>query len=168
VIIELGSRRLVHYGVTRNATDVWLAQRLREATPLTQGPRHPIRDNERKYGRSCGRVASGAGIEVLRTLYAAPKANAICERFLGSVPRECLDHFLILSDRHLYRLMREYKRYFNHARPHQGIGKRIPRQPVRGIEAPTSGELISRPTLGCFHHGYQWRADERPSHPRAA
>lgn len=51
----------------------------------------------------------------------APKANAICERFLGSVRRECLDHFLILSERHLYRVMKEYRRYFNHVRPHQGI-----------------------------------------------
>jgi putative transposase len=168
VVIELGSRRLVHLGVTSNPTDPWVAQQLREATPFRDGPRYLIRDNDRKYGRSFARIASGTGIEVLRTPYGAPKANAICERFLGSVRRECLDHFLVLSERHLYRLMNEYKRYFNHARPHQGIGQRIPRQPVRGAEPPESGELISRPLLGGLHHDYQWRADERPSYPRAA
>jgi transposase InsO family protein len=103
VIIELSSRRLVHFGATRNPTDAWLAQQLREATPFGDGPRYLIRDNDRKYGRSFARVAEGTGIEVLRTPFGAPKANAICERFLGSVRRDCLDHIPISSEWHLYR-----------------------------------------------------------------
>jgi putative transposase len=67
VIIELGSRRLVHFGVTRNPTGAWVAQRLREATPCSQGPRYLIRDNDRKYGRLFARIDSGTSIEVLRT-----------------------------------------------------------------------------------------------------
>jgi len=90
VIIELGSRRLVHFGVTRNPTDAWVAQQLREATTFGQGPRYLLRDNDNKYGDRFSRIAVGTGIEVLRTPYAAPKANAVCERFLGSVRRECL------------------------------------------------------------------------------
>jgi transposase InsO family protein len=168
VIIELGSRRLVHFGVTRSPTDAWVAQQLREATPFGEGPRYLIRDNDRKYGGLFATVASGTAIEVLRTPYRAPKANAICERFLGSVRRECLDYFLILSERHLYRLMKEYKGYFNHARPHQGIGQQIPCQPVQGSEPQMIEELISRPVLGGLHHNYQWRAVERPSYSRAA
>jgi hypothetical protein len=121
VIIELDSRRLVHYGVTRNSTDAWVAQQLHEAIPFAQGPPYLIRDNDRKYGRSFARVASGTRIAVLRTPYGAPKANARYERFLGSVRRECLDYFLILSERHLHRVMKQYQVYFNHARPHQGI-----------------------------------------------
>jgi len=93
VIIELGSRRVVHMGVTRNPTDEWTAQQLREAIPFGEVPRYLIRDNDSKYGDSFDRVT--AGIEVLRTPYQAPKANAICERFLGSLRRECLDYFLI-------------------------------------------------------------------------
>ena len=85
VIIELGSRRLVHFGVTRNPADAWVAQQLREATPFGKRPRFFIRDNDNKYGVSFAAVAAGTGIEVLRTLYEAPKANAHCERFLGSV-----------------------------------------------------------------------------------
>ncbi len=111
VIIELGSGRLVLYGVTRNPTDEWVAQQLREATPFAQGPRYLIRDNDSKYGASFARVASGTGIEVLRTPYGGPKANAFCELFLGSVRRECLDHFLSLSERHLYRVTKEYLEY---------------------------------------------------------
>jgi transposase InsO family protein len=168
VIIELGSRRLVHFGVTRSPADAWLAQQLREATPFGEGPRFLIRDNDRKYGKLFARVATGTGIDVLRTPYEAPKANAICERFLGSVRREGLDHFLILSERHLHRVLKEYSEYFNHARPHQGIGQTIPCQPVRGAEPQMIGELISSPVLGGLHHDYHWQSHERPSFQRAA
>ena len=74
VISELGSRRMVHFGVTRNPTDEWTAQQLREATPFGEGPRFLIRDNDKKYGSSSERAASG--IDVLETPYRAPKANA--------------------------------------------------------------------------------------------
>jgi transposase InsO family protein len=168
VIIELGSRRLVHFGVTKNPTDAWLAQQLREATPFALGPRYLIRDNDTKYGRLFARVASGTEIEVLRTPYGAPKANAICERFLGSVRRECLDYFLLLSQRRLHRVMKEYQEYFNHARPHQGIGQSVPCQPVRGAKPQTIGELISRPALGGLHHDYHRQSHDRPPYPHAA
>jgi putative transposase len=168
VIIELGSRRLVHYGVTRNPTDVWLAQQLRDATPFAQGPRYLIRDNDRKYGRSFARVASGTGIDVLRTPYGAPKANAICERFLGSVRREGLDHFLILSERHLHRAMTDYQEYFNRARPHQGIGQRIPCRPERWDGQMANKKVASRSVLGGLHHDYHWQSHGRSSYPQAA
>ncbi|RLC71456.1 MAG: hypothetical protein DRI81_17700, partial [Chloroflexi bacterium] len=101
-----------------------------------------------------------AEIEVLKTPYRAPKANAICERFLGSLRRECLDHFLILSERHLHRVVKEYMQYFNHARPHQGIEQRIPCQPERPEAPPASGKVTSRPVLRGLHHNYFWQATE--------
>ena len=113
IIIELGSRRVVHFRMTRNPTDRWIAQQLREATSFGEKPRFLIRDNDRKYGPSFKQAAKG--IEVLKTPYKAPKANAMCERFLGSLRRECLDHVLILSERHLHRVLREHKQYFNNA-----------------------------------------------------
>lgn len=158
VIIELSSRRVVHFGVTRNPTDQWTAQQLREATPFGEKPRFLIRDNDGKFGPSFARVA--AEIEVLKTPYRTPKANAICERFIGSLRRECLDHFLILGDRHLYRLVKEYKTYFNHARPHQGIEQRIPCQPERPEAPPLGRKVASRPVLRGLHHDYYWQAAE--------
>jgi putative transposase len=155
IIVELGSRRVVHFGVTRHPTDAWIAQQLREATPFGVKPRFLIRDNDRKYGASFDRVT--AGIDVLRTPYKAPKANAVCERFLGSLRRECLDYFLILGEKHLYRVVKEYKQYFNHARPHQGIEQRIPCQPERLETPPINRELASRPVLGGLHHNYGWQ-----------
>lgn len=154
VIIELGSRRVVHFGVTRNTTDQWTAQQLREATPFGEGPRFLIRDNDSKYGGSFAQVADGTGIEVLKTPYQAPKANAICERFLGSLRRECLDHFLILSERHLHRLVKEYQQYFNHSRPHQGIEQRIPCPSQTPQSPPLNQKLSSRPVLSGLHHDY--------------
>jgi transposase InsO family protein len=107
-IVELGSRKVVRYGVTRSQSDVWVAQQVREATPYAEGPRFLIRDNDKKYGRCFTRVAEDRQIEMLKTPVEAPQANAICERFIGSVRRECLDHMVILNERHLHRLIGEY------------------------------------------------------------
>jgi hypothetical protein len=104
-IIEWGSRRVVHGAVTRSPSDAWVAQQLREATPFDTHPRFLIRDHDRKYGTEFTRTASG--IEVLRTPIRAPNANAVCERFLGSVRRECLDYMLIVNERQLYRILKE-------------------------------------------------------------
>ena len=167
VVIELESRRLVHFGVTRSPNDAWVAQQLREATPFEQGPRFLIQDNDNEYGQIFARVAKGTGIEILRTPFQAPKANAICERFLGSVRRECLDFYLILSERHLYRTIKDYQAYFNHSRPHQGIGQHIPcpRQPD---QLHRTEKIVSQPILGGLHHDYRRRAKERKSLVRAA
>lgn len=87
---------MVHFRVTRSPNDAWVAQQLREATPFGERPRFLVRDND-KFNAAFDRVADGADIEVLPTPYQAPKANAICERFLGSARRECIGFFLILT-----------------------------------------------------------------------
>ncbi len=154
-IVELASRRVVHVGVTRHPTDAWAAQQLREATPFGQRPRFLIRDNDRKYGADFARVAATTGITEVRTAYRAPRQNATCERFLGSVRRDCLDHVLVLGEAHLRRLLREYVAYFNRDRPHQGLRQRVP----EATTAETScGEQCSSvhavPVLGGLHHVY--------------
>ncbi|MEP7289665.1 MAG: integrase [Chloroflexota bacterium] len=112
-IVELASRRVVHFSVTTHPTDAWAAQQLREATPFGKGPKYLIRDNDSKYGVAFARAAAGARIKVLKTPVAAPNANAVCERFQKSVRRECLDHLFVLSQRHLYRIIHVYVSYFN-------------------------------------------------------
>jgi putative transposase len=96
----------------------------------------------------------GTGIAVLRTPIMAPRANAIGERLLGSVRRECLDHILILSESHLRRILSEYALYYNRARPHQGIGQRPPES---GLDRSGSdrGEIVGLPILGGLHHDYR-------------
>jgi len=143
-------------GVTRHPTDAWVAQQLREATPYDQRPRYLIRDRDSKYGAAFTRVAAATGIEERRTAYRAPRQNAACERFLGSVRRECLDHVLILSEGHLRRVLREYVAYFNGARPHQGLQQRIPdgaKEPQLRLES--RGKVRAVSVLGGLHHTYQ-------------
>jgi putative transposase len=85
-----------------------------------------------------------------------PRANAVCERFLGSVRRECLDHFLILQEKRLHRLLKTYVVYYNQARPHQGIWQRLP--DLHALSAPPPNQpnqVISIPVLGGLHHNYQ-------------
>jgi len=155
-IIELQSRKVIHVGVTRCPTDAWTAQQLREATAYGEGPKYLIRDNDSKFGVGFARVAKTSNIEILKTPYHAPRANAICERFLGSVRRECLDHLLILHEKHLQRVLNAYICYFNRARPHQGIKQQIPEQKAGSApEDHTGGKVLAFPVLGGLHHDYR-------------
>jgi transposase InsO family protein len=156
-IVELGSRRVVHLGVTRSPTSSWATQQLREATLDGSGPRFLIHDHDAKYGPDFDRVAAASGIEVIRTPVQAPLANAVCERFLGSVRRECADHTLVLGERHLGRVLAEYVGHFNRARPHQGIGQRTPVPTgIAGVPWSTAPKaLIAVPVLGGLHHEYR-------------
>jgi transposase InsO family protein len=94
--------------------------------PYGQAPKYLIRDNDSKFGPCFARVATTSGIKLLKTPVHAPRANAICERFLRSVRKECLDHLLILQEKQLQRVLNAYVEYFNQARPHQGIQQQIP------------------------------------------
>ena len=153
VIMELKTRRIIHSAVTTSPSDEWTAQQLREATPWGQGPKYLLHDRDSKYASHFSAVATGSGIQELRTPYRAPRANGICERYMGSLRRECLNHALILNDRHLLRVVREYTHYFNQERPHQGIGQRIPDHYDRPVSSPT-GNISSKAFLGGLHHGY--------------
>jgi len=159
VIIELKSRRVIHAGVTRSPTDPWVAQQLREATPYGQAPKYLIRDNDSKFGPCFARVAVTSAIEILKTPYHAPRANAVCERFVRSVRQECLDHLQILHEKQLQRVLNEYVAYFNRARPHQGIQQQIPEAYGSSGSPPYKGtRVIAVPILAGLHHSYQWVA----------
>ena len=148
-IIELHSRKVIHVGVTRYPTDAWTAEPLREATAYGVGPKCLIRDNEGTFGVGFARLANTSTIEILTTPYYAPRANAICERFLGSVRRECLDHLLILHEKQLHRVLGASVHSFNRARPHQGITQQIP-EPQAGPMPPdpAGGKVLSCAILG--------------------
>jgi transposase InsO family protein len=120
VIVHHESRRVVHFGATKHPADEWLAQQLREATLFGEKPNYLICDNDKKHGPGFERVAKTSGVEVIHTPYQAPCANAICERFVGGLRRECLDQVLALGVLQLARILKDYIRYFNQARPHQG------------------------------------------------
>jgi putative transposase len=131
---------------SRSEFGAWTGQQLREATPYGQVPQFLIRDNDGKFGPDFARVAAISGIRVLRTPPHAPRANAVCARFLGSLRRACLDHVLLLSERHLRRVLGEYVRYCQPGRSHQGLGQHVPLG---------DGPVVAGPILGGLHHEYR-------------
>jgi transposase InsO family protein len=165
-IVEHGSRKVVHFGVTSHPTQEWVTQQLKEATPFDQKPKYLIRDRDSRFGQHFDEIAKASGIEVLKTAYRTPKMNSICERFLGSVRRECLDYLFIFGERQLSRVLKEYVLYFNQQRPHQGIKQAVPAlgmttaqfTPEKSNVEPLKGKIIALPILGGLHHSYEWAA----------
>jgi len=129
---------------------------LREATPYGQSPNSLMRGRDHTFGSCFARVVATSGITMLTTPYHAPRANAICERFLGSVRRACLDHLFILQEKQLHRVLHASVQYFNRARPHQGITQQIPER--YGEPVPPDhdgGKILSFPVLVGLHHDYR-------------
>jgi putative transposase len=168
VIVELSTRKIIHIGVTRHPTDEWTAQQLREATPYDQRSKYLIRDNDAKFSTHFEQVATGASIKVLKAPFQAPNANkvlkapfqapnanAICERLMRSIRQECLNHFLILNEGHLSKILKKYIEYYNLHRPHQGIGQLTPVK--SGAKVETGGKIVAFPVLGGLHHYYEKR-----------
>ena len=162
-IVEHESRRVVHFNVTRSPNDAWVAQALKEATAFCEGPRFLIRDNDDKFGAKFDAMAEACGTKVIRTAVKVRLMNSICERFLGSVRRECLDHIPILGEEHLRRVLEEYVGYFVESRPHQGLGQRTPAQVAEGEALNNAilgvpADVASIPVLGGLHHEYRGAA----------
>ena len=159
VFMELQTRKIVHTAVTLSPTDDWTAQQLREATAWGNKPKYLIRDNDNKFGKRFVAMAEATNIKELRTPFQAPKANAICERFMGSLKRECLDFCLILHPYQLRRIVNAYVDYHNQSRPHQGIEQYIPAQvnkPRTQLTKKPKGKVIATPVLNGLHHTYAY------------
>ena len=151
--ITHGRRELLHVAVTAHPTAAWVWRQLIEATPWGRQPQYLIRDRDRVYGGDFVARAAALGIDTLVTPFRAPKANAIAERVVRTLRNECLDHVLVLNERHLRTVLREYLAYYNADRPHRSLALAPPLPAVRGSAPP--GEVSSRPVLGGLHHVYQ-------------
>jgi len=153
--IELGTRRIYLAGCTTNPDITWVTQ---QAGQLVWNLKDDLRDmaflihdNDTKFASSYDNVFSSEGIEILNTPYRAPRANAYAERWVRSIREECLDHILVLNENHLHRVLREYGEYYNHARPHQGLGQHFP---VSELVSNTAGPIRRRDILGGVIHDY--------------
>jgi transposase InsO family protein len=141
VFIEHGTRRMHLGGVTANPTGEWTVQQARNLA-LTLGGRFEdfrflIRDRGSNFTQSFDAVFQAVGIRILRTAVQAPRMNATCERLIGTLRRELLDRVLVLGEGHLRAVLAEYQVHYNTARPHQGIGQRVPGWDREGPDATT-------------------------------
>ena len=153
-VVDVNTKQVIHFAVTREPSERWTAQQLRQITPFGHGPQIVLRDRDSKFGAEFDRVARGAGIRVVKTAVRAPLMNSVCERLLGSVRRECLDHIIILGEHHLQSVLSEYVCFFNASRPHQGIEQRVPAAPAADGSA-ANGKVVALPVLGGLHHEYR-------------
>ena len=150
IIVRLDRRDLVWINVTKNLTAEWIAGQLAEAFPWDEAPRHLIRDQDRIYGTIVTRGMRAMGIRDKPTAPASPWQNGFAERLIGSIRRECVDHFVVLGEAHLRRILRAYAGYCNDIRTHQSLDKDAPvSRPVQ-----RTGIISSRPILGGLHHHY--------------
>jgi transposase InsO family protein len=143
-------RELVHFNVTVSPTAAWIWRQVIEATAWGRQPQHLIRDRDNVYGADFGSKLARAGIEDIRTPYRAPLANSVAERVVRTFRQECLDHVIVLNERHLLTWLNEFVRYYNRDRPHRTLDLQTPL-----LSRPKShGVVVARAILGGLHHAY--------------
>ena len=157
VVIEHGRRRVHIAGITAHPTGDWVTQQARnllmDLGDRAEQFRFLIRDRDSKFTAAFDAVFAGADIRIVRTPVRAPRANAIAERFIGTLRRECLDHLLITGPRHLAVVLQEYVAHYNTHRPHRSLRQ----HPPAGHTPPRSGATVRplrRDRLGGLVHEY--------------
>ena len=153
VVLRHDRRRVVHFNVTAHPTAEWTAQQIVEAFPEDHAPRFLIRDRDSIYGAFFQERVKHMGIEQVVTTYRSPWQSPYVERLIGSIRRECLNHFIVLNERHLLRILRAYFDYYNYARAHLSLDQNSPFE--REVEPPDLGKILAIPQVGGLHHRYR-------------
>src|SRR6266849_6554004 len=125
-VISHGRRKILRCNVTRNPSAVWIVQQMREAWPYAKAQKFLLFDRDSKFGNDVISAAKNLGTEPVRTAFRSRWQNGVAERWVGSCRRDLLDHVIVLNERHLKRLMREYIRYYHEDRTHLGLAKDTP------------------------------------------
>lgn len=144
-------REIVQMNVTSSPTAAWIWQQFINATSWGKQPTHLIRDRDAVYGKDFGAKLKGIGVTDIRTPVRAPNANAVAERFVRTLREECLDHVIVVNERHLLEVVGEFTAYYNSHRPHRSLGLETPLPTEVGNR---DGPVVSRPVLGGLHHVY--------------
>ncbi len=146
-------RGIEHFGVTAHPSVDWVAQQIRGAFPWDTAPRYLIRDRDGAYGQSFRSTVMAMGVEEVVTAPRSPWQNPYVERLIGSVRRECLDHVIVLNERHLRRILVSYLDYYHRSRTHLSLGKDTPER--RSIQPCGTGKIVAFPQVGGLHHRYE-------------
>lgn len=163
VVIHHGSRRLLHFNLTAHPTAAWTLQQLREVIGFQDGYRYLIHDRDSIFAKSLDDSIDRLGLKIMKSPICSPMANAICERLIGTIRRECFDWLIPISEAHLRLLLKEWSIHYNRSRPHMALGPGVPdpsAAAVRPLTQPSRhriGEGLAvraKSILGGLHHEY--------------
>ena len=146
----------LHFNITEYPAAAWTAQQIIEAFPEDTAPEHMIRDRDGIYGEQFRDRVKGMGIDEVVTAPRSPWQNPYAERLVGSIRRECLDHVIVLGERHLCRILKAYFAYYHRSRTHLSLGKDAPEP--RAVQPPSMGKIVELPEVGGLHNRYERRA----------
>ena len=152
IVLRHDRRSIVHFNITEHPSAEWTAQQMVDAFPWDTAPRYVLRDRDQIYGAYFDRRVEGLGIEQIRTAPRSPWQSPYVERVIGSIRRECLDHGIVLDERHLRRILRAYVDYYYSCRTHLSLEKDAPEP--RPVETPAMGRVTAIPMVGGLHHYY--------------
>jgi transposase InsO family protein len=152
VVLAHHRRRVVHFNVTEHLTAVWTAQQIVAAFPDDSAPSYLLRDRDQVYGEQFRRRVKGMRIDEVLAAPHSPWQNPFAERLIGSIRRECLNHVLVLGERHLRRILTRYFAYYHQARTHLALDKDA--LDLRPIELPAADKIVEVPEVGGLHHRY--------------
>jgi putative transposase len=163
VVLDLGTRRILHWNVTAHPTAEWTVQQFRMIVSGDQTYRFVIHDRDTIYSEGVDRTLAAMGLTVLKTPVRVPQANAFCERLIGTIRRECLDFMILMSERHVRVILREWVPHYNRGRPHASLGPGIPEGSIApaglcesdGRWVPAGCRVAATPILGALHHEYR-------------
>jgi transposase InsO family protein len=162
VVLEVGTRRIVHWNVTEHRTADWTGQQFRMIVSGDDGHRFVIHDRDAIYSDGVDCTLEAMGLEVLKTPARVPQANTFCERVIGTIRRECLDFMIPLTERHLRAILREWVIHYNRGRPHASLGPGTPERPFEdrtggsnGHWLPAGYRVAATPILSGLHHEYR-------------
>jgi transposase InsO family protein len=153
LVLAHDRRRAIHFNVTAHPTAKWAAQQIAEAFPWDTAPRYLLRDRDGIYGSAFQKRVGSMGITEVKTAPRSPWQNPFVERLIGSIRRECLDHVIVLSDRHLKRILTEYLRYYHRYRTHLSLDMDCPE--TRSVQGKEMGKVLAFPEVGGLHHHYE-------------
>jgi putative transposase len=161
VIMDLGTRRILHHNATSHPTAEWTLQQFREALPGERAYRFVIHDRDSIFSKELDEEVTAMGVRVLKTPVRAPKANSVCDRFGGTMRRECLDFLIPFNERHLRLVLKVWIEHFNQSRPHMSLGPEIlaalrppPPESARRHFIPAGHAVRRTAVLGGLQHEY--------------
>jgi transposase InsO family protein len=152
IILSHDRRRILHANVTAHPTAAWTARQLLEAYGLEEEPRYLLRDRDTIYGAEFRRQAAALEIQEVTTAARSPWQDPYAERVIGSIRRECLDHTIILGERHLKHVLSSYLAYYHGARTHLSLAKDAPDR--REVQTVEKGSVVELNRVGGLHHLY--------------